>query len=406
MVQKWLKIVKEDQNQNTQTAIERLQAQQSANAVVVAQPLQVVDVPVVQVEQGVASEKSSPEREKEQEQPKEVATSPSAAQACYKLAVRDGKHILCKVPASEANVTVVENAIIEDITPAAEEQTNEKDPSGKEEKETENKEVVSEKRKEKSNHDRHKSRSSKSSSSSRSKDKDRRSGSSSSSSRDKSRDKSRSSSKSKDSRSSSKDKSRSDKHRSNGSVKSSSSRDKDKKESKEKQAEKDKDTLTKIQPQTLQKLGRIPKKSADEKEEKKEETKKPSFSIEVRKSSEEKPKTVKVYNAKMRSTGLLEEAKPPPPRPVKKTPPALPTIPPPKRPSPVRDLIPPPEKKVKVETPVERPGAIKLIPPKPKRKFALGPILTRYFCFFRCLDSRRGENARNDDTLGYGSLCF
>lgn len=347
---------------------------------VVSHPIHLVELPLVQVE------KESTETIKEEIEDPTPISEPT--QPCYKLAVRDGKHILCKVPPNEANVTVVQNAIIEDITPT--EQVSEKsddkieDIEMKEEKESENKEPIElEKKREKSNHDRHKSKgsssrsSSSSSRSSSSKDKDRKSGSSSSSSRDKSRDRSRSKDKS------SRDKSRQDKdkHRSNGSVKDSSSKgsnsnspssnrdkDKTKKESKEKQAEKDKDTLTKIQPQTLQKLGRIPKKnSEDQKDEKKEDSKKPSFSIEVRKSSEDKPKTVKVFNAKMRSTGLLEEAKPPPPRPVKKAPTQLPSIPPPKRPSPIRDLIPPPEKKVKLE-PIERPGAIKLIPPKPKRK--------------------------------------
>ncbi|KAI4464175.1 serine/threonine-protein phosphatase 1 regulatory subunit 10-related [Holotrichia oblita] len=367
LVQKWLKIVKEDQNQNNQAQVPQ--------QIVVNQDAVIVEKEDVRV--------APKDEEKVEEE-----TVENQQQACYKLAVRDGKHILCKVPPSEANVTVIENAIIEDITPGGEvvsEKVNEKeDDVEMEEKESVTSEMNDlDKKKEKSNHDRHKSKSSSSksssgskssssSSSSSSRDKDRKSSSSRDKSKDKSRSSSSSSNKSKDR--SSRDKSK-DKHRSNGSLKSSSSKsssrdkdnkDKNKKETKEKQAEKDKDTLTKIQPQTLQRIGRIPKKSSDEQKDETKESKKPSFSIEVRKNSEEKPKTVKVFNAKMRSTGLLEEAKPPPPRPIKKTPAQLPpSIPPAKRPSPIRDLILPPEKKLKVE-PIERPGAIKLIPPKPK----------------------------------------
>ncbi|KAG5879197.1 hypothetical protein JTB14_030158 [Gonioctena quinquepunctata] len=74
----------------------------------------------------------------------------------------------------------------------------------------------------------------------------------------------------------------------------------------------------------------------------------------------------------MRSTGLEEEVKPAPARTNKKPSPSLqlPTIPM-KRPSPPRDIkdpIVPPEKKLridKIDIP-DRPGAIKLIPPKPK----------------------------------------
>ncbi|XP_065164165.1 serine/threonine-protein phosphatase 1 regulatory subunit 10 isoform X3 [Atheta coriaria] len=216
-----------------------------------------------------------------------------------------------------------------------------------------------------------------SSSSSRDRDKDK--------DRDRSRDKSksRSSSSSSSSKSSSRDKDRRDrdkdrhkhngssssssssKHRSSSSSKSSSSSSsKDKKDpkDKEKQAEKDKDTLAKIQPQTLAKIGRIPKKTEDSKK----EPRKTSFSVEVRDANEEKPKTVKVYNSKMRSTGLLEEAKPPPPRSAtKKTaaPPTLPATIPTKRSSPIRDTIPPPEKRSRL---IDADKGIKLIPPKPK----------------------------------------
>jgi len=240
-----------------------------------------------------------------------------------------------------------------------------------------------------------------------------RSGSSSSSS-------SKNSSSSKDR--SSKDK---DKHHSSSSSKHSSSRNKserDKEREKEKekqkkdQAEKDKATLEKVQGQALSsKMGKIPKKrtedeksgdangrkssteSRDSSKENKEkadskkdiiatklitEKKNISISIENRKNSQDsgtRPKTVKTFNSKFRSTGLEEEVKPPPPRskkvaPVvdkKVLPPKLPL----KRPSPLRD-IPLVEKRMKVSldsptTPPndEKKGGIKLIPPKPKRKY-------------------------------------
>ncbi|KAF7266284.1 hypothetical protein GWI33_020316 [Rhynchophorus ferrugineus] len=214
---------------------------------------------------------------------------------------------------------------------------------------------------------------------------------------DKDKEKSRnsSSSKSRSSSSSSRDKDREkDKRRgssssSSSSNSSSSSKDKkdskdrkSKEETKEKQAEKDKDTLEKVKPASLDKVGRIPKKSGSDEKQKenksdnkskddKDVKKKPTFSILNKKATgEERTKTVKVFNSKMRSTGLEEEVKPPPPRGSKKPSPSvqLPTIPP-KRPSPPREHIGvPPEKKLKVDKVdlPERPGSIKLIPPKPK----------------------------------------
>lgn len=289
----------------------------------------------------------------------------------YKLSVRDGKQVISRFPQTADEVDS-EEAVAEV-------------KAGEEEKEVIKQ--TEEKKKEKSSSDRSKHKSSRSSSSS---------SSSKSSSKDKHRDKERSSSSSSKSKksssssssnsSSSKDKDRKDrkdrdkdKHKSNGSLKSSSSsssgksKDKDKKESKEKQAEKDKDTLSKVLPQTPQKLARIPKKPSDEKiketaDKPKEVKKDKNFSIEPRKPGEERPRTVKVFNAKMRSTGLEEEVKPPPPRTGKKPTPSvtLPSIPQ-KRPSPIKDIFIPPEKKPKIDPP-ERPGAIKLIPPKPKRK--------------------------------------
>lgn len=288
----------------------------------------------------------------------------------YKLSVRDGKQVISRFPQT------VDGAKDEEMI------AEEKATDGEKEEVKENEE----KKKEKSNHDRSKHKSSRSSSKSSSKDKrrDKEKSSSSSSSKDK-KSSSSSSSSSSGKSSSSKDKDKKDKHRSNGSLKSSS-KNKDKKESKEKQAEKDKDTLSKVLPQTPQKLARIPKKPSDEKSKEnsdktKEMKKDKNFSIEPRKPGEERPRTVKVFNAKMRSTGLEEEVKPPPPRTGKKPTPSvtLPSIPQ-KRPSPVKDLV-IPEKKPKIEIP-ERPGAIKLIPPKPKRKFNKYTYLT-VFCIFQ-----------------------
>ncbi|KYM98140.1 Serine/threonine-protein phosphatase 1 regulatory subunit 10 [Cyphomyrmex costatus] len=221
--------------------------------------------------------------------------------------------------------------------------------------------------------------------------------------------------------SSSKDRSSKDKHHSSSSSKHSSNRskserdkerDKEKEKQKKDQAEKDKATLEKVQGQALSsKMGKIPKKrtedeksgdarkssteSRDSSKENKEkadlkkdiiatkqiitEKKNISISIENRKSSQDsgtRPKTVKTFNSKFRSTGLEEEVKPPPPRSKKVAPVVDKKILPPKlplkRPSPMRD-VPLAERRMKVSldsptTPPndEKKGGIKLIPPKPK----------------------------------------
>ncbi|KAL6267373.1 hypothetical protein P5V15_000448 [Pogonomyrmex californicus] len=248
----------------------------------------------------------------------------------------------------------------------------------------------------------------------------------------------RSSSSSSKTSSSSKDRSSKDKdkHHSSSSSKHSSSRskserDKEREKEKEKQkkdqAEKDKATLEKVQGQALSsKMGKIPKKrtedekssdangrkssteSRDGSKENKEkadskkdavstkliaEKKNISISIENRKNSQNisisienrknsqdsgtRPKTVKTFNSKFRSTGLEEEVKPPPPRSKKANPvvdkKVLPPKLPLKRPSPLRDTVLMTEKRVKLSldsptTPPsdEKKGGIKLIPPKPK----------------------------------------
>ena len=226
-----------------------------------------------------------------------------------------------------------------------------------------------------------------------------------------------SSSSSRDKSSKDKDKEK-DKHHSSSSSKSSSSKSKterDKEKEKEKlkkdQAEKDKATLEKLQSQTLStKMGKIPKKKADEEKSDDSPTRKSStdskdslkenkdkidskkvttvpekknisISIENRKNSQDqssRPKTVKTFNSKFRSTGLEEEVKPPPPRNAKKPVPVpdkkvLPPKLPLKRPSPIRDTGATADKKAKLSldsptTPPsdEKKGGIKLIPAKPK----------------------------------------
>lgn len=202
------------------------------------------------------------------------------------------------------------------------------------------------------------------------------SGSQPSSSRDKDKHKSSSSS-SKSSGSSSKDSSKDKKPSS---------------ESSKTQAEKDKDTLAKIQPKSLEKVGKIPKKTTSSSSSTDNTTKKPtendpalaakkkSISIEVRKDTENRPKTVKTYNSQFRSHGLGEEAPPPPSRRdlnLKKpaaTVPAngIPIVP--KRALSPTNATKELEKKLKLNTSptVDKPGAIKLIPAKPKRKYPNG----------------------------------
>lgn len=252
--------------------------------------------------------------------------------------------------------------------------------------------------------------------------------------KEKERDKNRERDKSKDA-----DK---DKHRSNGGLKhlstpkksSKDHRDKSKEKSKhdekdkekltekekEKQIEKDNNTLEKLKPPTIDKLGRIPKKTSvvdDKSKENSLEARKKAFSVGIRKDkeSEDRPKTVKVFNSKMRSTGLEEEVKLAPPRSGttnKKPIPSvqLPTIPQ-KRPSPPKDIrepFIPPEKKLKmdkIDVP-ERPGAIKLIPPKPKRKFAK-TLYSFLFYFYRYHRKEGGSIQRPYNTLqGPVSLTF
>lgn len=304
-------------------------------------------------------------------------------QTFYKVTVRDGKQVIHKVEdpvpeVIEAKEEVVKEEVVETevVQPEKEVKVEKKEEKEKKEEEKRGKEPSRDSSKKDSHHrSKHKSSSNKSSSSHNSSSKDKSSSnSSSSSSKDRDRDKHRDKDRHKDKKHRDKD------HRSNGSIKSSSGSSKDK----EKQAEKDKATLAKIQPQSIDKLGKIPKKLAgssdksktDKKPEESPHKHKPSMSIEVRKKGEgDRPKTVKVFNSKLRSTGLEEAPKPPPSRTaVKKSPATLPSVMPVKRPSPSREAPPPPEKKIKLpdhEEKHDKPGGIKLIPPKPKRKYFL-----------------------------------
>lgn len=314
-------------------------------------------------------------------------------QTFYKVTVRDGKQVIHKIETDK--VDGLEANHVNDETDTTQVQTE-----VKEKKEITEKKSTSSSNKDRSKHDKSKHRSSSSSSSSKSShshsssNKEKTSSSSSgsnssstSSNKDKHRDRSRDK----------KHRERDREHRSNGSVKSSSSSNiKDK----EKQAEKDKATLAKIQPQSVDKLGKIPKKSSstNDKDKSKNDKKdsahktKPSISIEVRKKTDgERPKTVKVFNSKLRSTGLEEAPKPPPSRQsVTKKTPTLPSVMPVKRPSPSREAPPPPEKKIKLpdsEEKQDKVGGIKLIPPKPKRKYSYVNTLFSYQdCFSDILE--------------------
>ncbi|PNF30148.1 hypothetical protein B7P43_G01259 [Cryptotermes secundus] len=200
----------------------------------------------------------------------------------------------------------------------------------------------------------------------------------------------------------SKDKSKDKESSKERDAKDRESKVKDRKQNSEKvnaQFEKDRAALAKLIPPGISKLGKIPKKprpeepqspnvdvkkpsSSDLKKSPVSEptSRKPSISIESRKSTDSaRPKTVKTFNSKFRSTGLEEEAKPPPSRPVKKNimpvnkkPVRLPSL---KRPSPPKELSAPPEKKLKPAIADmatddtkknDKSGSIKLIPPRPK----------------------------------------
>ena len=182
------------------------------------------------------------------------------------------------------------------------------------------------------------------------------------------------------------------------------------------QADKDKDTLERLKTPAINLLGKIPKKSSSHNlnsstkaigsSNNTQANKQTSYVESADKIGDAKkvidgrplkmrPKTVKTFNSKFRSTGLEEEIKPPPSRSnIKKKADE-------KRPlgkyetltkndgSSPKESHQPPEKKPKLSSDVsidlqkdkilEKPGGIKLIPPKPKRKFF---IYINFFFFF------------------------
>jgi protein phosphatase 1 regulatory subunit 10 len=207
------------------------------------------------------------------------------------------------------------------------------------------------------------------------------------------------------SREKSKDKSKDKECRKDREAKDKDSKVKNKKQSIEKvsaQSERDRTALAKLIPPTICKLGKIPKKprpeepqspivdvkklsSSDVKKPSISEptSRKPSISIESRKPTDSAcPRTVKTFNSKIHSTGLEEEVKPPPSQTVKKNimpmnkkPVKLPSL---KHPSPSKELSMLPEKKLKsavADTGIDdakkndKSGSLKLIPPRPKRKY-------------------------------------
>lgn len=117
------------------------------------------------------------------------------------------------------------------------------------------------------------------------------------------------------------------------------------------QEEKAKQSLMKLITPSIGNLGKIPRKSKDVKKSSVDDSKKPpgkdpkkyNISIETRKGGEDRPKTVKVFNSRLRSTGL-EELPPPPKSSKKKEEPVEKK--PIKRPSPIKEVH-VPEKKAK-----------------------------------------------------------
>lgn len=381
LVEQWLKVVKGETQGHTAPAVSHSVPVNTENS---TQP----EVKMVQAfDSQVAPEATIPSATKSSTSESEVTNNvPSVPTPVYRISVRDGKQVIAKIEdtVSKSPKRESEEVIVPDIVKDDKEKSSSKDKSKhhSSSKHSSSKPSSSSRSSSSSSH-KDKSRSHHSSSSSRDKD-HKRSSSSSSSHRDKDKDKERS------------------KHRESG--KSSS-------DHKENQAEKDKATLAKLIPQSISKLGKIPKKSdkdsksdkPDHKKDKKPvapapkvEVKKPSISIEDRKSTGDRPKTVKIFNGKMRSTGLEEEAKPPPPRPVPKKVGSTPSI---KRPSPPKDYFKdvishPPEKRPKIadlvkdddEEKQSRPGGIKLIAPKPKRKYFLMQIFNNIgFYVYRLL---------------------
>lgn len=312
----------------------------------------------------------------------------------FKITVRDGKQTLAKVSETSPKKNHIKD--LDGSTKSEKKSSSSSkssDSRSKDGKDREKNKDRHHKKSSSSSSSSHKSSSSSGKSSSSSSSKHSSSSSSSSKSHSKSSSNSSSNNSSSHKSSSSSSSSSRDKDRSKSKSKSSSSssssssskerREKDEK-SKVSQAEKDKDTLAKIALAPPPKV-KIPKKSSDDTEKPTTENgtstiKKKSISIEVRKDTENRPKTAKTYNSQFRNHGLAEEAPPPPSRRDLKKPSSVPTTGLAITPTnPVKRSLSPTstvkeiDKKMKLQTPssptVEKPGAIKLIPPKAKRKY-------------------------------------
>lgn len=375
LVEQWLKIVKDETVPEREVMPQPVIVNQESMETLDTISASDVDSTLVIKQEDVITKKEDSEENKTENKSLEIS-----AQTFYKVTVRDGKQVIHKVENEE---TVMDAVMKEEVVETDGTTVSQPNPPTVTSETKDTKEKVTEVKEKKEEE----KKSSKERSSSKHHDKKHKSSSSSSSSKssshkDSNKDKSssRDKHKSRDKKHSSRDK----EHRSNGQHKSSSSSG-NSKENKDKQTEKEK-TLAKVLPHSIDKLGKIPKKSSssnDSKDKSKSEKKdehntshkhKSSISIEVRKKGDgERPKTVKVFNSKLRSTGLEEAPKPPPSRlAVKKPSATLPAVIPLKRPSPSREAPPPPEKKIKLPEPEEKqekPGGIKLIPPKPKRKY-------------------------------------
>lgn len=199
---------------------------------------------------------------------------------------------------------------------------------------------------------------------------------------------------------------------------------------KDRQVETDQATLARLMVPSINKLGKIPKKTdkekinqlkenigkADSSGESKEKPAAPappsdltkknySFSIEKRTPSDQKPKTVKTFNAKFRSTGLEEETAKPPPSRGKATSSSSSSSSSEKksvkRPSPTKDLPLPPEKKLKTTSDHSTPSSSdkssspseksKVTPPKAKGKLKTGADCFSFFNLLIEMSSIRTE---------------
>lgn len=415
LVEQWLKIVKGEAPPNSVPA--QIVAETSSPTVAPkcddpepsTAPLSTPTTPI-----SCTTVSSTSEVEAEAQKPTVTVPSSSTQSPVYKLTIRDGKQVLTKIESDvkpevvETNGETIKAEVVESMKIESENSENLKEVKEGVEEKVEDKVKKDEKVNDKENKKEEKKKSSHhSSSKSSSKHSSSHRSSSSSSSHRSSKSSSSSSSKHKTSE---KD------HHHGSSSKSGVKKDKEK--LKKDQAEKDKATLEKVQGHSLSKsIGKIPKKKSEDekkegvkeglKENKDEKAKKLaqiaekkniSISIENRRNSQDatsRPKTVKTFNSKFRSTGLEEEVKPPPSRNqvnkkaatnsvLSDKKPVIPS----KLPAPTRDTAPSAEKKIKLSldpTGVEeKKGSIKLI--KPKRKFAFCRLFEDFFFQFSSLE--------------------